>query len=324
MIKNIIYPYFTVENSSIIAGEDLKNLRKFYAPILGANAILLYEYLRDLAIHEGSDSGFHDYDSVTYMLKMSLKDLNEARIMLEAVSLLSTYIDNFNRKTFFIIEKPLDRKGFKTNLILANKLLKIVGKQNYDRLIGKDKNIPLTKTINLYDSSARYEDVFDADDDFSLLDIDDNHMNNKNINTQEMNTFVQEKIDLNTFEYRNIYEAILKTDSREFFGQIQGQIPTESIINLIKDSREVGFSDPCINLIFFYSSEVNGKINYQYVSKIIQDLIKKEIFLFEPLEIYIDSLIKHKNGGLVNRKDLYKATYLAGLKLGDSKYDGSY
>ncbi|WP_029608674.1 DnaD domain protein [Mycoplasma simbae] len=323
MIKSINYPYFTVENSTIISGEDLKNLRKFYAPILGPNAIILYEYLRDLAINEGSEMAFHDYDSMTYMLKLSIKELNDARIMLEAVSLLSTYIDEMNRKTFFVVEKPLDGKGFKMNLILANKLLNIVGKQNFERLVGRPKNRSLARAINLYDSSARYEDVFDTGEDFSLLD-DNNHDEDLNVNTQELNVLVQEKIDLNTFEYPNIYEAILKTDSREFFGQIQGQIPTNNIIELIKNSRLAGFSDPCINLILFYANEVNGKINFNYVNQIIRDLIKKEIFLFEPLENYIDKLIRSRNDVVVSRKDLYKATYLAGLNREDKLLDGSY
>lgn len=100
MYKSITYPYFSVENSTIISGEDLKNLRKFYAPILGAHAILLYEYLRDLAIQDGNEIGFYDYDSITYMLKMDIKDVNNARTMLEALSLLTTYVDNRNRKTF--------------------------------------------------------------------------------------------------------------------------------------------------------------------------------------------------------------------------------
>ncbi|MBU4689662.1 DnaD domain protein [Mycoplasma zalophidermidis] len=322
MLKNIIYPYFTVENSSIIAGEDLKNLRKFYAPILGPNAILLYEYFRDLAINETNEVGFHDYDSITYMLKIDLKALNDARIMLESVSLLSTFIDEFNRKTLFVIEKPLDRKGFKLNLILANKLLNIIGKQNFERLIGKDRNHYLSKAKYLLEVSAGYQDVFNESEDYSLINDNSIDVNTQDLDTKEINIGVQEKIDLNTFEFPNIYEAILKTDSRVFFGQIQGQIATTKIIDLIKDSRSCGFSDPCINLIFFYANEVNGKINYQYVNKIIKDLIRKEIFSFEPLENYLDALIKMKNNVVVTKKDLYKATYLSNVTKEENIMDG--
>lgn len=199
------------------------------------------------------------------------------------------------------------------NLILANKLLKIVGKENYDRLINRKRNYKLARAIELLDSSARYEDVFDAGEDFDILS-NSFEFNEEAMNTQVMNELVQEKIDLNTFEYPNVYEAILKTDSRSFFGQIQGQIPTAEIINLIKDASDKGFSYQCINLIFFYANEVNGKINYQYVKKIIKDLIAKNIYDFNPLEKYIDSLIRQRNNVIVSKKDLYKATYITSLE----------
>ncbi|QSF13482.1 DnaD domain protein [Mycoplasma sp. Mirounga ES2805-ORL] len=324
MIQNVNYPYFSVEIDSEISEADLKNLRKFYAPILGSEAILLYEYLRDLG-NNNEDAGFFDFDSLTYFLNLSNKELNSARINLESVSLLSTFVDHVNRKTFFILEKPLNKGAFKKNLILANKLIKIIGEQNFQNLMGRERNAFLSKVGKyLVNVSAKYDDVFEFDE-FDLMYRDDqpgsHELDTSDINTKEINEELNEKLEFNTFDFPNPYEAILKTDSRYFFSQITHKMPTEELINLIKNSREAGLNDPCINLVFFYAYEVNNKINFKYVDKIIVDLIKKEIFSFDSIEKYLDNMVKIKNNVAVTKKELYKATYLENLKKQDSFSD---
>ncbi|MCS4536708.1 MULTISPECIES: DnaD domain protein [unclassified Mycoplasma] len=318
-MKKDIYPYFIAESPSIIGGEDLKNLRKFYAPILGANAIVLYEYLRDLAIEKNNSEGFHDYDNITYMLKMDLKELNEARFLLESVSLISTYIDELKRKTLFIVEKPLDSKGLKQNIFLANKLVKIIGFDNYNRIIGKE-NKSILRVEYLEDASTRFDEMFDIDTlDLNLnKDQDDEQQKRPDTTAND----IQVKLDLNNFNYSNVYEAILKTSSVSFFSQIQGQIPTKNIIDLINEANKIGFDDQCVNLIFYYANEMNGYINYNYVRKIIKDLANKNIIYFEPLEIYIDTLIREKKKMLVTKKDLFKASYIESLNEGEKVYNG--
>lgn len=317
MLKNITYPIFKIQNSVSVTGSDLKNLRKFYAPILGSNAVLLYEYLRDLSYSESDDSGYYDYDSLTYLLNMDIKTLNDARIKLESVSLISTFIDEFNRKTYFVLERPLDSSSFKKNLILANKLIKIIGLQSFERLMGRERNLFLSKAKDLLDASAKYDEVFDQDNDLGF-ELASHEIDPSDISTTEINDEIEEKISLNTFEYPNPYEAILKTDSRYFYSQISGKLPTESIIEVIKDAREAQMSDPCINIILFYAYEMNNRINTLYVKKILCDLIKNNIFSFEAIEKYLDNLVKLKNKVLVTKKDLYKATYLENLKKEDN------
>lgn len=311
MIKTLQYPFFIVQSNNSIGGGDLRNLRKFYAPILGSECILLYEYLRDLSFEQSSETGFYDFDSLTYLLNMDIDELNQARIKLESVSLVTTLLDQYNRKTVFIIEKPLDRNGLKRNLILANKLIKIMGKQNFDRLIGKEKNICISKAGGLLDASAKFDDVFETDFEFDVISTPE--IDSTDLETKEINNFIQQKLDLNTFEYPNPYEAILKTDARFFFSQISGQIPTTKIIDLIKFCRASNFNDPCINLVFFYSYEINSRINYGYVKKILIDLMKKQINSFEAIENYLDDMVKFKNDIVISKKELYKATYLQSL-----------
>ncbi|WP_029513152.1 DnaD domain protein [Mycoplasmopsis primatum] len=320
MLKSLNYPFFTVQNSASISSVDLKNLRKFYAPILGSEAILLYEYLRDLTHVETHEANFFDFDSFTYLLNMDIKVLNNARIKLESVALLNTLIDEYNRKTVFILEKPLDGVGFRKNLLLANKLIKTMGQQNFERLIGKEKNAYLAKAKYLLDASAKFDEVFDQDEDhadsidsYNSSDTLPFELDSTRGETQEINLFIQEKLDLNTFEYPNPYEAILKTDSRFFFSQISGQIPTGNIVDLIKFARSKGLSDSCINLVFYYAYETNDKINYSYVKKIVLDLINKKLFSFQHIEKHLDNLMGYKNRSTISKKELYKATYLKSL-----------
>ncbi|UUD35332.1 DNA replication protein DnaD [Mycoplasmopsis caviae] len=320
MLRNIPYAFFRIKHSSSVSGEDLKNLRKFYAPILGSDAILLYEYLRDLSFSQSDETGFYDYDSLTYLLNMDVDTLNSARIKLESVSLISTFLDEFNRKTLFIIEKPLDSTGFKKNLILANKLISIIGSKNFERLVGRERNIYLSKASHLLDASASFDEVFpESEEDLTITFS--HEVDSSMIKTQEIVEEIKDKLSFNTFDYPNPYEAILKTDSRYFYSQISHKIPTQSVLNLIKESREKGFGDPCLNLVFFYaynSKEVSS-ININYVTKIVNDLIKKTIFSFEAIERYLDEMLKIKNKVAVSKINLYKATYLESLQREDNQ-----
>lgn len=329
MLKTLQYPYFTIQNSLQISSTDLKNLRKFYAPILCSESILLYEYLRDLTHVNSNESDIFDFESLTYLMNMDIKTLNKARIMLESVALLTTLIDEFNRKTVFVLEKPLDSSGFRKNLLLANKLIKTMGKQNFERLMGKEKNIFLSKAKYLLDASAKFDDVFSLDNSVSESDELNNtfalsyELDSSDVSTKEINLFIQEKLDLNTFEYPNPYEAILKTDSRFFFSQVSGQIPTDSIVNLIKFSKNNELSDPCINLVFYYAYDINGRINYAYVKKIITDLINKKLLSFVQVEKHLDSLQGFRNKGTISKKELYKATYLKSITMNNNTYESA-
>ncbi len=327
MLKNIRYPFFKIKKEKGISGEDLINLRKFYTPILSTNAILLYEYLRDLSYDVINEKGMYDYESLTYLLGMNLEALNDARIKLESLSLLSTFIDEINHATIFLMEKPLDAITFKKNVLLSNKLSKIIGKKRFEHLLGENKvSLKMTNSHYLENVSAKYNDVFDENEELACLkevlqeakEVDHSLLGD----TTEINLDIQEKLDLKNFEYDNPYEAILKTDSRYFFSQISYQIPTEGIIELIKEARQAGMIDPCINLVFFYAQEVNGKINLNYVKKIILDLIKKEVISFIALEKHLDIIMKDKNKTAVSKKDLYKLSYFENLQksniLGDN------
>lgn len=103
-------------------------MRKFYAFILCSEFILFYEYLRDLIYIDFNEYGIFDFESLIYLLNMDIKILNKVRIMFELVVFLFILIDEFNRKIVFVLEKSLDSFGFRKNLLLVNKLIKIMGK----------------------------------------------------------------------------------------------------------------------------------------------------------------------------------------------------
>lgn len=101
---------------------------KFYVFILCSEFILFYEYLRDLIYIDFNEYGIFDFESLIYLLNMDIKILNKVRIMFELVVFLFILIDEFNCKIVFVLEKLLDSFGFRKNLLLVNKLIKIMGK----------------------------------------------------------------------------------------------------------------------------------------------------------------------------------------------------
>ncbi|MGY5139718.1 replication initiation and membrane attachment family protein [Mycoplasmopsis gallinarum] len=320
MAKNIIYPYFTIEIPEGISGEDLRTLRKLYTPLLNPDAIILYEYLRDLAINTNEGVGFFDYDSLARWLCISVERLNQAREKLESVCLISTFIDKQNRKTVFHIARPLSNLAFKKNIMLSNHLLSQVGLADFQRFLNLHEQKRNSKTQYLEETSAKYQDVFEE----FMPDFSQNGLSelkqalkkpSRNITIENEQSKKQETL-FETFDYKNPYEAILKTEAKKFYSQISALLITNEVDEAIANARFNAFDDASINLISFYVSEISkskGKFSSKYFVSILNDLVNKEINSFDALEEYLDRVWKNKYQVSISKKELYKSAYLESL-----------
>jgi replication initiation and membrane attachment protein len=122
-------------------------LHHLYQPIIGVQATALYSVL----ITEYSVMKEFNLDinhlRLTKLLQISLEQLNDARIKLEAMGLLKVYIDKNSPEVNYCYEilKPLDPDVFFNNLQFNELILTKLESYDYERT----KFMFLPRTINL-------------------------------------------------------------------------------------------------------------------------------------------------------------------------------
>ncbi len=133
---------YTVNMSQPFSAYDQKFLTLFYQPLIGSVAMSLYMTL--LADAERGDEQFNHYYLMN-VLSLPLKPIFEARISLEAIGLIRTYVKDHGNDRAFIYElsPPLDAKAFFEDPLLSTFLFSKIGEQAYrnlrDRFIVSDE-----------------------------------------------------------------------------------------------------------------------------------------------------------------------------------------
>ncbi|KUH47646.1 hypothetical protein [Mycoplasmopsis meleagridis] len=295
MDKRLTYSNFKIQYINSISGDDLKNLRKFYSPLLSSDAILLYEHLRDVSIETNKDDFYFDFNNLVFLLNIKLENLNKARRCLESLSLLSTYQDNFRQITVFELEKPLNSIQFSKNKDLCKQLVKKIGNNMFNKLINKTKNI--IDTGELSDISASFEDIF----------------NDENTSEEEMNNFYEElvvskNIDDNVL-INNLYEATLKETPATYYYHLTNIKPTYFFINVFNKYKELGLINPIINLTLYYLSDMYLKIDCDIFNDTLNKIYNSKIDNFEKAEQFLDQIYVDTMGKTFIKKTLWKAAY---------------
>ncbi len=125
--------HFKITLPNVLSTNERQILTLFYQPITGAEAISLYLTLWA--------EGEHDAEEMTHyylmnVLSMSIKQVFEARIALEAIGLLRTYRKSTNDARQFIYElvPPLDANSFFNDPLLSMFLFSKIGEYPYRKL----------------------------------------------------------------------------------------------------------------------------------------------------------------------------------------------
>lgn len=126
---------YVVINKSVITDEDHKYLINFYEPIIGHLAISLYlTLLNDLEQHHQVSRDLTHHHLMS-LLKTPLSVLKEARLALEAVGLLKTYLKKGDINNYvYEIYSPLSPNEFFSHPILNIVLYNNIGASEYEYL----------------------------------------------------------------------------------------------------------------------------------------------------------------------------------------------
>ena len=125
---------YKIQLSHPISDYDRQLLTLFYQPLIGSSAMSLFMTLWADAEQEDDREYTHYY--LMNLLSMPLDPIFEARISLEAIGLLRTYvkIDGDTRSFRYKLYSPLGAKEFFNDPLLSTFLFSKIGEQSYRNL----------------------------------------------------------------------------------------------------------------------------------------------------------------------------------------------
>lgn len=168
---------YVVINKSIITDLDHKYLINFYEPIIGHLAISLYlTLLNDLEQHHQVSRDL-THHHLMGLLKTPLNVLKEARLALEAVGLLKTYLKKGDVNNYvYEIYSPLSPNEFFSHPILNIVLYNNIGASEYEYL--KKQYQKLKVDLKEYEDITKHlDEVMDSSISTSAIEVVERSIN---------------------------------------------------------------------------------------------------------------------------------------------------
>lgn len=127
---------YQVKASGILTGADRKIITMLYQPLMGAECLALYQTLFTEVEENRLWSEAHSHVHLLNMLDISLKALFEARLKLEGLGLLKSYVKTENDQRFYVYEilPPLSPEKFFSDGLLNIYLYSKIGNAQFQRL----------------------------------------------------------------------------------------------------------------------------------------------------------------------------------------------
>lgn len=126
---------YIVVNKTILTDKERKNLISLYEPIIGYAAVSLYLTLwRDLDLLELVSMDYNHHHLMS-LLKCNLETIKEARMALESVGLIKTYVKQGDLNSYvYELYSPLSPKEFFAHPVFSVILYNNLGKYEYELL----------------------------------------------------------------------------------------------------------------------------------------------------------------------------------------------
>ncbi len=314
---------FIVVNKTMLNDSDRNLLMLLYQPIIGSQAISLYytlwSYLDRLELLSNEWTHHH----ILRDMMISSSEFIDAKIKLEAIGLIKTYLKKGNINNFvYEIYSPISAFEFINNPILNMALFNAVGKLEYERIVGFFK-IPKINLREYEDTTSKFSDVFA----FSSVPLNDNLIYDiKRSNYRKLE--ILSKIDINTIlEFISdemLNKKSLTKDMKDFLYKISyiynydNDDMVELIRNSISDRHTIDKKLLQENASKYYRYDNMGKLP-SIIYKNQPEYLRKEkldtsnrsrmIHLFETTSPYDFIKSKYKTGNPTS-SDLSIVSYL--------------
>lgn len=219
---------FLVTNKTVLSNNDLSILLNLYQPLVGNDSISFYYTLWSYLDKAELMSNEWTHHHLLKSMQITINEIDDARVKLEAIGLLKTYLKKGNVNNYiYELYSPMSASEFINNPLLATALYNAVGKLEYENLINFYK-IPNLNLRGYEDITKKFSDVFI----FNSAGIHDNLI-----------------YDLRKSRYRNL-EIISKIDINTILSLIPEDLLNHKSIN--KDMKEYIYN---ISFIYNYDND---------------------------------------------------------------------
>ena len=223
---------FIVTNKTVIDNSDFSILLNLYQPLVGNDAISLYytlwSYLDKFELLSNEWTHHH----LLKNMQITVNEIDDARVKLEAIGLLKTYLKRGNVNSYiYELYSPVSASEFINNPVLSTALYNAIGKLEYEKIINFYK-IPSLNLREYEDITKSFSDIFS----FSNMSINDNLI-----------------YDLKKSRYRNL-EILSNVD----INTILSLIP-DDLLN--KKSINKGIKDYIYNIAYIYNYDNDDMVS---------------------------------------------------------------
>ena len=151
---------FIVTNKTVLNNNDLSILLNLYQPLVGNEAISLYYTLWSYLDKSEAISNEWTHHHLLTNMQITISEIDDARVKLEALGLLKTYRKEGNVNSYiYEMYSPMSASEFINNPVLATALYNRVGKLEYEKIISFYK-IPSLNLRDYTDITKSFSDVF--------------------------------------------------------------------------------------------------------------------------------------------------------------------
>ena len=120
---------FIVTNKTVISNSDFSILLNLYQPLVGNEAISLYYTLWSYLDKSELISNEWTHHHLLKNMQITINEIDDARVKLEAIGLLKTYLKKGNVNNYiYELYSPISASEFINNPILSSALYNAIGK----------------------------------------------------------------------------------------------------------------------------------------------------------------------------------------------------
>lgn len=308
---------FIVMNKTILNEYDRKIITMLYQPIIGMNATGLYFTLWSYIEKNEILSREWNHHHLMTSMRISLKEIKEAREKLEGIGLIKTYLRKGNVNNYvYEVYSPVSPSEFVNNPILGVTLYNNVGDTEYEKIINYFK-IPRVSLKDYEDITLKFTDVFETTNlsNYETIDKDIKRVNSNKLELATKNdlstifSFIpEEMLNIKTIT-KDTKELIYKLG---FIYDFDDERMSELIRNSLNEKRAIDKTLLKMNARKYYEFEHSGKLpsliyrnQPEYLRKAAGENTKKAkiIYQFESTSPY-DFLMNKNNGAKPSKKDI--------------------
>ncbi|GKU81534.1 replication initiation and membrane attachment family protein [Niallia sp. NCCP-28] len=199
--------------NGLLTDYDRKIITFLYQPLIGTSCISLYMTLWAEVEENRLWSGLNSHHSLMNFMNCNLKEIYEARLKLEGIGLLKTYMKKEDENRFFIYElqSPLSPDQFFLDGMLNVYLFRKIGKGQYARLkrFFSDKKLP--ETSEYVSITKEFPDVFMSDHHSAIrtsYEMKQEEIDEENTKFIGRNGQTSIQIQDNSFDFELLYAGL--------------------------------------------------------------------------------------------------------------------